>query len=196
MGVERTGWGGGAQGFISGGMLPVSKDTHFTQKNKWVPHTHHFLTTSWVIFRDFFPISQALLSSFTSHSFYFPPPLFRLHLISQPSSILHHALCSPLHLVYPLHLSGCVAPQTLQITLTLSLHSPIPSSAHVTPISVSPVCLVTARQSFFFSRTRQYKKRIELLRRMGVISQSGTVSACEVTYSDKAPGGGVSATAP
>jgi len=73
VGVERTGWGGGAQGFISGGMLPVSKDTHFTQKNKWVPHTHHFLTTSWVIFRDFFPISQALLSSFTSHSFYSPP---------------------------------------------------------------------------------------------------------------------------
>ncbi|TNN52444.1 hypothetical protein EYF80_037344 [Liparis tanakae] len=42
----------------------------------------------------------------------------------------------------------------------------------------------------------QYKKRVELLWRMGVISQSGTVSACEVTYSDKAPGGGVSATAP
>lgn len=29
-----------------------------------------------------------------------------------------------------------------------------------------------------------------------VFFQSGSVSVCEVTYSDKAPGGGVAATAP
>lgn len=45
---------------------------------------------------------------------------------------------------------------------------------------------------FFLPRTRQYQNSAELLWRMGVFFfRSGSVSVCEVTYSDKAPGGGV-----
>ena len=47
----------------------------------------------------------------------------------------------------------------------------------------------------FFPRTRPYQNSVELLWRMGVFFvfffRSGSVSVCEVTYSDKAPGGGV-----
>lgn len=122
-------------------------------------------------------------------------------MFSPPSlpPVLHHTLCSALHLIYPLHLFRFCRAPTLRVSLTLSLLSPVPSSPHVTPISVSPVCFLTARQSFLFSfflpRTRQYQNSAELLWRMGVFffffSRSGSVSVCEVTYSDKAPGGGV-----
>lgn len=52
----------------------------------------------------------------------------------------------------------CCAP-TLCVTPTLSLLSPVPSSPHVTPFSVSPVCFVTARQSFF-SGTKQHQNSV------------------------------------
>lgn len=135
VGVEGT----GAQGFISGGMLSVSKDTHFThsQKKKWVPHTLtmgllHPCSLLFVIFSNF------ILTASLAFFLFFPSsPSF-----SHPS-ILHYTLCSALH-----HSGFVIA--TLCVTLTLSLLSPVPSSPHVTPISVSPVCFVTARQSFFF----------------------------------------------
>ncbi len=60
-------WGGwglrgrGAQGFISGGMLPVSKDTHFAHSRKQMgtPHSHHelpacILAHFWLLFPPIF----------------------------------------------------------------------------------------------------------------------------------------------
>lgn len=170
------GWRGrGARGggFISGGMLSVSKDTHFThtgQKHTAHPHRRssclrppslldHFYLSNLIYPRSRFFL---IFSSFVSNLFS-PPSL---------PPVLHHTLCSALHLIYPLHLFRFCRAPTLRVSLTLSLLSPVPSSPHVTPISVSPVCFLTARQSFLFSfflpRTRQYQNSAELLWRMGV----------------------------
>lgn len=104
----------------------------------------------------------------------------------------HSALLSTSSVPSTFHI--CCTP-TLCVTPTLSLLSPVPACPHVTPIAVSPVCFVTARQSIFFTDQAEYQNSAELLWRMGVFFRSGSVSVCEVTYSDKAPGGGVAATA-
>lgn len=170
------GWRGrGARGggFISGGMLSVSKDTHFThtgQKHTAHPHRRssclrppslldHFYLSNLIYPRSRFFL---IFSSFVSNLFS-PPSL---------PPVLHHTLCSALHLIYPLHLFRFCRAPTLRVSLTLSLLSPVPSSRHVTPISVSPVCFLTAQTiisfSFFLPRTRQYQNSAELLWRMGV----------------------------
>lgn len=130
---ERREWGGrgdggGAQGFISGGMLLVSRDAHFicNQKNKWVLRPW----SSW-------------------RTKYFPPPRFTLELYLRTLSQLPSILCTPL-----LHQSSppfsCGITPKLSLTLTLSLLSAVPLCPHVTPICVS--CMFCDSETIFSSR--------------------------------------------
>lgn len=109
--VEGTGGPGGG-GFISGGMLSVSKDTHFThtgQKHTAHPHRRssclrppslldHFYLSNLIYPRSRFFL---IFSSFVSNLFSPLPP-------SCPPS--HSVFCSPPHLSSPTF-SGSVAPQ-------------------------------------------------------------------------------------
>lgn len=129
-----------------------------------VRHSHHTL----------------LFSTWTQTALMFSP--------SPPSCSLR----SQLHLISPstLHLSGFVAPLH-SATSTLSLLS-LSLLPHVTPISGSAVCLVTARQSFF-SWTMQHQNSIVTVENEFVFLER----VCEVTYSHKALAReGVAATAP
>lgn len=139
-----VGWGlrgWGAQGFISGGMLPVSKGTHFTRSRKqmgtptlcpWISCLHP------CSFSAPFPLIVWTILTFLMYPTRFVP-FFGL-----PS---HSALLSTSSVPSTFHI--CCTP-TLCVTPTLSLLSPVPACPHVTPIAVSPVCFVTARQSIFF----------------------------------------------
>lgn len=126
--VGRPRGRGGAQGFISGGMLLVSRDAHFicSQKNKWVLRPW----SSW-------------------RTKYFPPPRFTLELYLRTLSQLPSILCTPL-----LHQSSppfsCGITPKLSLTLTLSLLSAVPLCPHVTPICVS--CMFCDSETIFSSR--------------------------------------------
>lgn len=120
----------GAQGFISEGMLLVSRDAHFTPSQKQLSApTHHKLhpRSSW-------------------HAKWFPPPPFTLNFfLLSGSSILQ---------LPPYSTSSPIVPLSVVVAHQHSL-SPQPSPsfllspfAHTSRPSVSPVCFVTAGQSF------------------------------------------------
>lgn len=110
---DRGGWGLRGPRGLSLEECCLYLKTHIScaAKNKWPPRTltMAFLPTSWLHFGSFFlSIFSNLIFLTASPPFIFSPssPSF-----SRPSSILHHTLCSALHLIYPLHLSGFVAAQ-------------------------------------------------------------------------------------
>lgn len=171
----ETGEGGGSVDggpwvFISRGMLPVSKGTHFMHSSKQLgtPKTPRGLPNSilapcLLLHTQFSFSSQTLLHLFT-FSFFF---------ISMFCFVF--PLSSYLHLLYLNH-SPSVCPS-------------LPPSVS-RPISGSPGCFLTAKQSIF-QQTRLYQNGEVLLWWMGVFLRSGSASVSEVTYSDKAPVGDV-----
>lgn len=172
-GVGGGDGGPGGGGFISGGMLSVSKDTHFThtgQKHTAHPHRRssclrppslldHFYLSNLIYPRSRFFL---IFSSFVSNLFS-PPSL---------PPVLHHTLCSALHLIYPLPpfqvLSRPNAP--CQPDFIPPFSRPVFPARHA-HLRVS--CMFSDSQtiisfSFFLPRTRQYQNSAELLWRMGV----------------------------
>lgn len=150
--MERLGQGGGegAQGFISGGMLPVSKDIHFTRsqrpKGGAPPPQPHHGSPACILDHTGFPVLQQLSIL---------PPL-----TPSPSS------------------------SSLSTIPTLSPKPKIPPSPHVAPhLMVSCMFPILF---FFFPRTKHYQNRVQ--NGFFFFWEGGSVSVCEVTYSDKAPG--------
>lgn len=114
---DRGGWGlrgRGPEGFISRGMLPVSKDTHFThgQKQMGASHAHSRHGTGDYIQAFFHSTSFTLVLSAVSISFLHP---------SIP-------LCVLLSTSFILSTFQVSLHQTPFVTQTSSLHSPVPSS--------------------------------------------------------------------
>lgn len=131
--VEReSGEGGeakgtGAQAFISGGMLLVSRDTHFTYSQNQMDapmlspqntSLAHWIFSSTLIYHPFLPAPSI------------PSPSIFRFLTSRQSF-------------------SCRGTPTLTVALTLSLLSAIPLCPHVTPICVS--CMFCDSETIFSS---------------------------------------------
>lgn len=121
----------GAQGFISEGMLLVSRDAHFTSSQKQLSApTHHKLhpRSSW-------------------HAKWFPPPPFTLNFFLLSGSV-YPPSPSFFHFLTDRPSFSCCCTPTLTVTPTLSLLSAVPLCPHVTPICVS--CMFCDSGTIFF----------------------------------------------
>ena len=137
-GETGEGGGGGAHGFISGGMLSVSKDTHFThsQKQMGAPHSHHRFPANILV--TFFRFPWSLVGFYLKVLLFFPSP--------SPSffpSILHHTL----HLICPLHV--LLHPNTLCHPNFIPPFSR-PFFPHLSHPSLRPLYVLWHSHNYFF----------------------------------------------